>query len=148
MSDLIRWDPMRELLSMRDNMDRLFDNLYARQSVFPEMGQIHPAVDVMQTENEIIVKATLAGVKPDDLQISITGDTLTIRGEVKKEEEISKGSTYHLRERVFGSFSRSFTLPVSVVADDAHAEFEDGILTLTLPKAKEARPRTITIKTK
>jgi HSP20 family protein len=93
------------------------------------------------------VKATLPGVKADDIKISVTGDVLTIRGEVKHEEEV-KNAAYHLRERSYGSFSRSIPLPTSVVADRAHAEFEDGVLTLRLPKAEEVRPKTIAVKAK
>ncbi|MEJ5202781.1 MAG: Hsp20/alpha crystallin family protein, partial [Anaerolineales bacterium] len=133
MSNLIRWEPMRDFLTMRDVIDRLFDDVFARQfGVIREFG--YPAMDMYQTENEVVVKATLPGVKAEDLQVSITGDVLTLRGEVKQDSEV-KEANYHLKERSFGSFSRSVSLPVPVVADKAKAEFENGVLTLVLPKA-------------
>jgi HSP20 family protein len=98
-------------------------------------------------DDEVVVKATVPGVKPDDLHITITGDVLTIRGEVKQEEEV-KEEAYHIRERRYGTFSRSLPLPVPVLTDKAKAEFENGILTLTLPKAEEVRPKTIEVKAK
>ncbi len=146
MSNLIRWEPMRDFLTMRDVIDRLFDDVFARQfGVIREFG--YPAMDMYQTENEVVVKATLPGVKAEDLQVSITGDVLTLRGEVKQDSEV-KEANYHLKERSFGSFSRSVSLPVPVVADKAKAEFENGVLTLVLPKAEEVKPKTITVKAK
>lgn len=146
MSNLIRWEPMRDFLTMRDVIDRLFDDVFARQfGVIREFG--YPAMDMYQTENEVVVKATLPGVKADDIQVSITGDVLTLRGEVKQDAEV-KEANYHLKERSFGSFSRSVSLPVPVVADKAKAEFENGVLTLVLPKAEEVKPKTITVKAK
>ncbi|RMD64112.1 Hsp20/alpha crystallin family protein [Candidatus Parcubacteria bacterium] len=144
---LMRWEPFRELITLREAMDRLFDEAFTRPlSLFEGWGSL-PLVDMYQTDNEVVVKATLPGVKPEDLQITVTGDVLTIKGEVKQEEEV-KNATYHLRERRYGTFARSIPLPVPVVADKAHAEFENGILTLTLPKAEEVRPKTITVKAK
>ncbi len=146
MSNLIRWEPMRDFLTMRDVIDRLFDDVFARQfGAIREFG--YPAMDMYQTENEVVVKATLPGVKAEDLQVSITGDVLTLRGEVKQDSEV-KEANYHLKERSFGSFSRSVSLPVPVVADKAKAEFENGVLTLVLPKAEEVKPKTITVKAK
>jgi HSP20 family protein len=142
MSNLIRWGPMREVASMRGMMDRIFDDLYSRQSGLNELG--FPAVDLYQNENDVVVKATLPGVKPDDIQISVSGDTLTVRGEVKQEEQ-TKEKNYIIRERSYGLFSRSITLPVAVLADKAQAEFAHGVLTLTLPKAEETKPRTIKV---
>lgn len=89
----------------------------------------------------------MPGVKPEDIDITITGDTLTIKGEVKAEEKVEKAN-YIRRERRYGAFSRSLTLPTSVVAEKAKAEFENGVLTLTLPKAEEVKPKTIKVKAK
>jgi HSP20 family protein len=94
-----------------------------------------------------VVKMWLPGVKPEDIQVSVTNGVLTIRGEVKEEKE-EKEKTYHLRERRYGSFSRSVSLPNDVSADKADADFENGVLTLTLPKAEEAKAKTITVKAK
>jgi len=146
MADLTLWEPLNDLMTMRDWMDRFIDRFWGRDLIGFGMFET-PPVDMYQTEDEVIVKATIPGVKPEDLQISVAGDVLTIRGEVKQEEE-TKNKTYHLRERRYGTFSRSFPLPTAVVADKAHAEFENGILTLVLPKAEEVRPKTITVKAK
>ncbi len=146
MSSLIRWEPFREVIRMRDIMDRLVDEAFTRPLGSLALYDV-PAVDMYQTDDEVIVKATLPGVSPNDINISVTGDVLTIRGEVKEEKEV-KEANYHLRERRFGSFSRSLPLPTAVVADKAKAEFENGVLTLTLPKAEEVKPKTITVKAK
>ncbi|MEX2029432.1 MAG: Hsp20/alpha crystallin family protein [Anaerolineales bacterium] len=146
MSSLIRWEPFREAMSLRDWMDRALEESWPRP-VAGINGISSPAVDLYQTDDEVMVVATLPGVKSEDLNISVTGDVLTIRGAVKGESS-SKGANYHLRERSFGSFSRSLALPTAVLADKARAEFENGILTLTLPKADEVKPKTITVKAK
>lgn len=146
MTNLIRWQPMRDFLTIREAMDQLFNEMATSQLGRPE-GFGYPAVDMYQTENDVIIKATLPGIKAEDMQISVTGDVLTLRGEVRGEEE-TKNSSYHIRERRFGSFSRSIPLPAPVLADKSKAEFEDGVLTLVLPKAEEVRPKTITVKAK
>jgi HSP20 family protein len=104
-------------------------------------------VDMYQTDNEVVVKAAIPGVKGDDVQINVTGEVLTIKGEVKEKEE-AKERAYHIREQRWGMFERTLALPTDVVADKARAEFENGILTVTLPKAEEVKPKTITIKSK
>ena len=102
------------------------------------------ALDVGETENDFVVKAALPGVKPDDVQITVHGDTLTIRGESKVQEE-KKGEQWHLRERRHGVFQRSLSLSAPVDSDKARAEFENGVLTLTLPKSEAAKPRQIKV---
>ncbi len=146
MTNLIRWEPFREMLTLREMMDRMIDEVFERPFGTVFVGQV-PAIDMYQTDNEVVVKAALPGVKPDDVQISVTGDVLTIKGEIKQEEE-QKGRSYHIREHRWGAFERSIILPTAVVADKAKAEFENGILTITLPKAEEVRPKTITVKAK
>jgi HSP20 family protein len=131
---------------MRKEMDRLFDDFFSNPLMVSEALN-QPSIDLLQTDDEIIVKATLPGLDPDDLDIQITGDTLTLRGESKEEEEI-KDAKYHLRERRYQAFSRSFRLPTTVVADKAQAEMKNGILTLTLPKAEEVKPKVINVKAK
>ena len=147
MSNLIRWEPFREVSSLRDAMDRMFDEGFARPFSSVLYGGGAPALDLYQTDNEVVVKASLPGVKAEDLQISVTNGVLSLRGEVHEDKE-EKGHTYHLRERRVGTFARTVTLPTDVEADKAHAEFEDGILVLTLPKAEQVKPKTITVKTK
>ncbi len=149
MAELVRWDPFREMISLREAMDRLLDEAFTRPlslSVGEGLALV-PQIDMYQTNDEVVVKATIPGVKPEDLHITISGDVLTIRGEIKEEEE-TKDATYLIRERRYGTFSRSVPLPVPVVADKAKAEFENGVLTLTLPKAEEVRPKTIEVKAK
>ena len=102
-------------------------------------------VDVYQQDANIIVKAPLPGVKPEDIDISVVGDTLTIRGEMKQEREV-KEEDYVRRERRFGAFSRTVSLPTPVNTSKANATFENGVLTLTLPVAEEAKPKQIKIK--
>jgi HSP20 family protein len=147
MSNLIRWEPAREMMTLREAMDRLFDDAFTRPLSMAGNSWSIPAVDMYQTDNEIVVKAALPGIKADEVQINITGDVLTLKGEVKQREEV-KEKAYHIREQRWGTFERTLVLPANVVADKAKADFENGILTITLPKAEEAKPKTITIKTK
>jgi HSP20 family protein len=133
-------------MSLREAMDRLFDDAFTRPFSLTNAWSV-PAVDMYQTDDEIVVKAALPGVKPDEVQISVTGEVLTIKGEIKHEED-KKERSWHIRERRFGSFERSLILPTDVVADKAKAEFENGVLTITLPKAEDVKPRTIAVKAK
>lgn len=146
MSNLIRWEPAREIVSLREAMDRLFNEAFTHP-FWPAAGFQSLAVDMYQTDDEVVVRAALPGLKADDVQLSITGDLLTIKGEFKEKSD-TKEKAYHLREQRYGAFERTLSLPVEVVADKAKAEFEDGILTITLPKAEEAKPKVINIKVK
>jgi len=146
MSNLIRFEPMCEMITLREAMDRLFNDAFT-PSAGATGGWQTPAVDMYQTDDEVVVKASLPGMKSDDVQISITGDMLSLKGEFRQEDE-KKERAYHLREQRYGAFERTFALPTDVVADKAKAEFENGILTITLPKAEEVKPKTITIKSK
>lgn len=146
MSNLIRWEPAREMVSLREAMDRLFDDAFTRPFGLVA-GLQTPAIDIYQTGEEVVVSATLPGLKAEDVQISITGDLLNIKGESREKTE-KKEKAYHLREQRYGSFERILSLPAPVLADKAKAEFEDGILTITLPKAEESRRRTIAVKAK
>jgi HSP20 family protein len=147
MSNLIRWEPAREMMTLREAMDRLFDDAFTHPLSMSGNGWSVPAVDMYQTDNEIVVKAALPGIKPDEVQINITGDVLTLKGEVKQSEEV-KEKAYHIHEQRWGAFERTLILPANVIADKAKADFENGILSIALPKAEEAKPKTITIKTK
>jgi HSP20 family protein len=149
MSNLIRWEPGREMVSLRDAMDRLFNDAFTHpwSSASGGLRGSMPPIDMWQDNNAVMVKASLPGLKASDVQISVTGDMLTLRGEYKQQEE-HKDESYHLRENVYGSFERSILLPTAVEADKAKAEFEDGILTITLPKSEQAKPKSITVKTK
>jgi HSP20 family protein len=145
MSRIVRLDPYREPLSIRQLMDRFINE--PMTGLRPWGDASIPSVDMYQTDDEIVVKATLPGVKAEDIAISVTGDVLTLRGSTAEEKEVQEAS-YYLRERRSGEFSRSLPLPAAVIADKAQAEFEDGILRLTLPKAEEIKPKTITVKAK
>ena len=146
MTNLIRWEPAREMMTLREAMDRLFDDAFTRPLSLRD-GWSVPAIDMYQTDDEIVVKAALPGIKADEVQINITGEALTLKGEMKQEQE-KKEKAWHIREQRYGVFERSVILPTDVVADKAKAEFENGILTITLPKADEVKPRTITVKAK
>jgi len=146
---MIRWEPFRELVSLRQAMDRLFEESFVRPSRFLSLlgEEARPAIDMHQTANEVVVKAALPGVKPEDVDITITGDTLTIRGETKGKEEV-KREDYLCQECRYGAFSRYITLPSALKTEKVEASFEDGVLTLTIPRAEEAKHKTIKVKTK
>lgn len=148
MSNLIRWEPARDMMTLREAMDRLFDDAFTRPlSIRDGWSMSSPAIDMYQTNNEVVVKASVPGFKAEEVQINITGDVLTLKGEVKQEEE-RNDKAWHIREHRFGSFERSVGLPTAVKTDKAEAVFENGVLTITLPKADEVKPRTINIKPK
>ncbi len=150
MSNLTRWEPTREMMTLREAMDRLFDDAFTRPfSLMREGGSnwTSPAIDLYQTNDAVVVKAALPGIQADEVQINVSGDVLTIKGETKQEEE-KKDKSWHIREHRWGAFERSVTLPIGVLSDRAKADFENGILTITLPKAEEVRPKTITVKAK
>ena len=146
MANLIRWDPVREMATIRDSMDRVYEEFFSRSPAnFEGYGTID--INMAQTDDAVIIKASIPGVKPEDINISITGDTLIIRGETKEDGEL-KDANYHIGEMKFGSFARSILLPNNVIAEKSNAEFMDGVLKLTLPKAEEVKPKTISIKAK
>lgn len=146
MSNLIRWEPMREMMTLREAMDRLFDDAFTRP-ISPSGISAMPAIDLYQDDDQVVVKAALPGYKTEDVTISITAGVMKLRGEIRQDEE-KKEKTWHIREHRFGSFERSITLPADVQSDQAKAEFTNGILTITLPKAEAIKPKTISIKVK
>ena len=148
MSNLIRWEPAREMMTLREAMDRLFDDAFTSPlSTRNGWSMATPAIDMYQTDNEVVVKAAVPGFKADEVQINVTGDVLTIKGESKHEEE-KKDRSWQIREHRWGAFERSITLPTGVISDRATADFENGILTITLPKSEKVKPKTITVKAK
>jgi HSP20 family protein len=145
---IVRWDPFREMMTLRNSMDRVFeDSILRRLQTSPENGDGYMAMDVHQTDDAIIVTSAMPGVKPDDVDIAITGETVTIKGETRQEEEV-KEDNYLLKERQYGTYSRTLQMPVQIQGDKAEATFEDGILTLTLPKAEEVKPKQIKVQAK
>jgi HSP20 family protein len=139
---LTRWDPFREMVSMRRAVDRLIENTFN-----DEPGQASEwglPLDVVEDADAYLVKASLPGVKPEDVEVTFNKGMLSIRGQLKDESETTRGE-YHLRERRYGAFSRTISLPSTVKADDIQADFVDGILTLKMPKSEEVKPRRIQI---
>ncbi len=149
-NEVVRWEPFNELVSLRDAVSHLFEDAFIRPAAWPlplEGSAWSMPVDVIETKDNVIVKAAVPGVKPDEIDVSVTGDTLTIKGETKAEEKFEEGS-YLRKERRFGTFQRTLTLPGNIVSDKAKAEFESGVLTLTLPKTEEVKPKAIKVTTK
>jgi HSP20 family protein len=148
MANITRYDPLGEMVSLRSAMDRLFEDSFVSPLTWRTIGggseSITPAIDVHETADELVVTAALPGMKAEDVEITMTGQTLTLRGEFKADDEIKKDQ-YLYRERRFGSFNRTLQLPVRVQGDQAQASFADGVLTLTIPKAEEVKPRQIRI---
>lgn len=145
---IVRWEPFRDFMTLREAMDRLFEESFVRpRREWPSPVEGTLALDMYETEDAVVVKTAVPGVKSDDIDITISGNTLSISGETKVEEEV-KEDNYIRRERRYGSFSRSVVLPESVNPDEAEASFEDGILTLSIPKAPEAKPKVIKVKSK
>jgi HSP20 family protein len=153
---LVRWSPVRDLvsfpsdiLSMQREINRMFDSFFrgGAQDDDSLFSAWTPPVDVAEHDDAYEVKVELPGVSKDDVKITMQNNILTIRGEKKQESE-SKNSGYHRMERTYGAFQRSFTLPSSVRADKVDAAYKDGILTITLPKAEEAKPKQIEVRVK
>jgi HSP20 family protein len=139
-----RWEPIRDTVSLRDAMNSLFQDSFVRpMNLLPDAATMLP-LDVSENKDEFIVKASLPGVRAEDVHITVQGDTLTIRGEIKAEEE-KKDENYYLRERRYGQFQRTLTLSTPIKSDKAQAQFENGVLTLKLPKSDEAKPKEIKI---
>jgi HSP20 family protein len=140
---------MRELATMRDAMDRLWEggHFWPFRVIAASGEAAVPTVDLYETPEEVVVKATLPGVKPEDLDINITGNALTIKGETKEEHEIKEGK-YYRKECYYGDFVSSLTMPSGLKTDKAEASLENGLLTLTIPKAEEIKPKAIKVKSK
>ncbi|HSJ58597.1 MAG TPA: Hsp20/alpha crystallin family protein [Anaerolineae bacterium] len=149
MAGLIRWDPFRrrELMSLRDAMDRMFEEGMLRPPMPFGWGEESLAVDMYETDDNVVVKTAIPGVKADDIEVSVTGDTLSVRAETKQEEEVNE-ERYLRRERRYGSYCRQITLPGGIQADQAEADYSDGVLTLTFPKAEEVKPRSIRVQSR
>ncbi len=141
-----RWDPFREMLALRDMMDRVFQQGLSRPSSLLAgiAGPGAMPLDLAERDDTFVLKASLPGVKPDDVEITVHGSTLTIRAETRAEQERT-GERWLMREQRYGTVNRSITLPSAVDADRAQAQFEHGVLVLTLPKAEGARARRIPI---
>ena len=136
-----RWDPATDLVTMQQAMERYFDGSWASRR--PDRRADVLPLDVYSTANELVIKASVSGVEPGDVEITIEGDRLTIKGETNAPLE---NVEYHIQERRSGPFGRTLTLNLPVEADNAEATFQNGELTLIIPKAEEVRPKVIKVK--
>ena len=146
---IVRWEPFRDLMSLQERMNRLFDESYrgtrtGNSDEWALGGSWAPAVDIYEQDGNIVMKAELPGVDPKAVDIRLENNTLTLRGERHIDKDV-KQDNYHRVERAYGAFSRSFTLPTVVDQGNIKAEYKDGVLKLTLPKREEAKPRQIQI---
>jgi len=145
---VVRWEPFRDLLSLQDRMNRMFDESYRGRGASEEDwalgGSWAPAVDIYEHEGNIVLTAELPGVDPKEVDIRVENNVLTLRGERKWSTEVNRES-YHRVERAYGNFTRSFTLPNVVDTEKIKADFKDGMLKLVLPKKEEAKPKQISI---
>lgn len=147
MANLVRTDPAREMMSLREAMDRLFEESFLRPGLMNAGGDTAAGLlpmDVYETDSSVVVKVAVPGVKPEDIDVTLTGDLLTIKGEFKSEQKEEKRN-YLRQERRSGSFSRQLTLPAGVKGDQCKANFENGLLTLELPKAEAAKAKSIKV---
>lgn len=145
MTNLTRWDPFQDMLSLREAMNQLLEESFVQTPGFSRGGQAFvPALDLSETPDAFIVEAAVPGIKSDDLNITVENNVLTISGELREEAE-RKERNYHRVERRFGKFQRSLALPNSVKADTINATLSDGVLRVEIPKAEEVKPRRITV---
>jgi HSP20 family protein len=144
MTTLERWDPFRGTASLEGQLNRMFNDLLGRSGQESNLSAWAPAVDIYETENELTVKADLPDVKPEELDIRVENNILTIRGERKFEKKVDE-KNYLRVERAYGSFSRSFSLANTVNPEGIKAGYEHGVLTLMIPKREEAKPKQIKV---
>jgi HSP20 family protein len=143
---ITRWRPFRDLVSIQDEMNRLFEDFFGHTPVRAGWteGVWNPSVDVSEDKDNVVIKAEMPGMTKDDVKISVQDNVLTLKGEKKQEKE-EKEKNYHRIERSYGSFCRSFQLPTTVKTDKIKANYKDGVLSVTLPKTEEVKPKEIPI---
>lgn len=143
---VIRWDPFRDMNVLQERMNRLFEDVNRgwRSDEPASTTTWSPAVDIFETESEIVVKAELPGVDKNSISLNLERNVLTLRGERRFEKE-TKEENYHRIERSYGSFSRSFSIPATVEEDKIRAEYKDGVLKISLPKREQVKPKQIPI---
>ena len=144
MNTIVRWGPFRNLSSLQEQVNRLFESNFPSRGRESTLTAWAPAVDVYETENELVIKADLPDVSEKDLDVRVENSMLTIHGERKFEQKV-KEENYLRMERSYGSFSRSFSLPNSVNTEAIKAEYKDGVLNITLPKRAESKPKQVKI---
>ena len=150
MGNLTPWEPFREMMTLREAMNRLFEESFLRPGApgLQEQGGFNTPVDVYETADKVMLKAAVPGVNPEDIDVTITGDVLTIKGECKPEPESQEKRNYIRQECRYGSFTRTLTLPTAVDANQITATFENGVLTLEMPKKESVKPKTVKITAK
>ncbi len=141
---IIRWQPFDDLMSIRESMDRMFEDFLTRRprAAGPMVWQ--PAIEVFETENEVVVKAELPGIDPKNVGVTVSGDGLTIKGEAKTDQE-EKGRNYYRRELRYGGFQRTIPLPAEVKSEETKASFRNGILEVRVPKSERVRPKSVKV---
>lgn len=140
----LRTNPMLDITSdFTREADRLFSD-FINRGIFRLSDEWAPGVDVVETKDEVVVRAEVPGMTKEDISVTLQDNVLTLRGE-KKQEQAQNDATYHRVERMYGSFVRSFTLPTLVLADKVRAHYKNGVLEITLPKAEEVKPKEISI---
>ena len=144
MASLMKWEPSEGLSTLRREMDRLFENLFEGGSQRFWERSTEPAVEVSDTEDTVQVKAQVPGMSKDNIQVNITEDTLTLKGELKEEEK-KDDKNYHRQEFRYGAFLRTIPLPSAVQADKATAQLKDGILEISIPKSEKAKAKQIPV---
>lgn len=145
---LVRFNLTNNLSDLRSNMDRLFTNFFDQGNYWPENSlKVVPAVNLEETEDAFKLSAELPGIDKKDISITLENNVLCIKGEKKSENE-DKGKNYHRMERSYGKFQRAFELPGTVNREKIEADFKNGILNISVPKAEEAKPKQIEIKVK
>jgi len=144
MRTLSRFEPFRGASTLQDQLNRVFNDVFERAGDESNLTSWAPAADIFETEHELVVKADLPDVDPKDLDIRVEHNILTIRGERKFEKKVSEDK-YLRVERAYGSFSRSFSLANTVNAEAIKADYQNGVLTLTIPKREEAKPKQIKV---
>src|SRR5579863_6418938 len=144
---IVRWEPFRDVLNAQREFDRLFRGAFGPAAVGEEEASTRtwaPPVDIFENGDNLVLKAELPGINPDDVEIRVEDNTLYLKGERKFDNEV-KEQNYHRVERTYGTFTRTFSLPNSIDSEKVAAEYKDGVLTLTMPKKEEAKPKTIKI---
>ena len=144
MTNLSRWDPFQDMLSLREAMNQLMEESFVRPTAAQNGKNFVPALDLSETGEGYLVEAALPGLKPEDVEITVENNVLTIKGETRQETD-SKDRNFHRLERRFGSFQRTIGLPTTVKADAIQASLTNGVLRLEIPKAEEVKPRKISV---
>ena len=145
--ELIRWYPKRDVYSLRNHINRMFDDLVysaPREDAELSMGCWNPVVDIYDNDDNIVLKAEIPGLDKKDIMVDVKGRVLTLKGERSFDNEV-KEDNYYRRERAFGKFERAFTLPVDVDPDKIKADYKDGVLKIDIPKPEEQKPKQITV---